>query len=163
MISKSHGPISFPSIEQVLRKDLRLIVRLSYFLLLAGVTGCEVGELILPVQFVGLIYHMLHRVYWIWTLAQIHQILGLIYPLKFKKVQRCISTINTNNLHIKYEKSKYATLSLPDGWVCWFVDNLRNCVDAHTESNYAFMIHPSCDVDDLKYWFIPTNLYWACN
>ena len=33
---------------------------------------------------------------------------------------------------------------------CWFVDNLRNCVDAHTESNYAFMIHPSCDVDDLN-------------
>ena len=33
---------------------------------------------------------------------------------------------------------------------CWFVDNLRNCVDAHTESNYAFMIHPSYDVDDLN-------------
>ena len=65
MISKSHGPVSFPSIEQVLRKDLRLIVRFSYFLLLAGVTGCEVGELSLPVQFVGLIYHMLHRVCWI--------------------------------------------------------------------------------------------------
>ena len=23
-------------------------------------------------------------------------------------------------------------------------------MDAHTESKYAFMIHPSCDVDDLN-------------
>ena len=31
-------------------------------------------------------------------------------------------------------------------------------MDAHTESNYAFMIHPSCGVDDLK--SIDSSLLW---
>ena len=41
-------------------------------------------------------------------------------------------------------------LSCKNKGSCWFVDNPSNCVDAHTESNYAFMTHPSCDVDDLN-------------